>query len=45
MASSLFGIVFSTAFGAIYGYRFGSSRSSSAKDVVLGDIAKQRNGR
>jgi muramidase (phage lysozyme) len=41
MASSLFGIVFSTAFGAIYGYRFGSSRSSSAKDVVLGEIASR----
>jgi len=37
----LLGVVFTGAFAAVYAYRFGSSRSSSAKDVILGQLAKK----
>ena len=40
LAGPLLGTVFTAAFAAVYGYRFGSSRSSSAKDAALADVAK-----
>ncbi len=42
LVGPLLGVVFTGAFAVVYSYRFGSSRSSAAKDVVLGEIAKAK---